>query len=476
MTILRFFTRAIFLLSLTSIAVLVATLTISGAFRPVRFFVAGPSDFSLSPVYAVFESGELYQLARTEERITDLQVGQDRMSWIDEDRTLIQWQNGQQQVMGTSFREGDNKTWWSNEDRFAWVQPQEANPDLKDIAVWNGSETMILARDAGELTHPYWLLDHRLWWFERMPRATNWNIMQWDGQEVTLVAETESTFYPSDIQFMSCGAFWVKQDSTLDPLQVWNGSMASITMDAEAPIQFVSSWDCQTFLFSTLYPWEARSENFLWDGEQLQRTPFEAINFLEPDTFFAAAPPVDDASDWTLHHLDHDGQSLQSIPIPQARLITQPQFSAIPLDADTLIVTVTNTSRIGDLYRWELAENQLYPITGEYRVREAYVSFSYQRLDLETNPKLVWCGGPADEIANTIYQWEARTNQVTVVQTDAVCSISVMSDGSLIGLTTRDGSEPPVFFRWDGQTSHLFPRNDQIGISTFIYSDWFILK
>jgi hypothetical protein len=240
--------------------------------------------------------------------------------------------------------------------------------------------------------------------------------------------------------------------------------------DTGSPIRSIGSWDCQTFLLVNDY------EQFIWDGTALYRYPFVFLSHLdESDIFLGAEPPVDESGDWTLHRW-RNGQILQSIVLPQSNRLTQPNFVAYPLNPQTLLVTIGNSGGLSDIARWDMATNQLHVITGNYGVRNVNGGLGFQVFGSDTDQRVAWCSGLATENTNTIYQWEARTNTVTPIQTNALCDLRSMSDGSLIGRTIPEQNKASVFFRWDGQTVHLFPRNDQVGIPTFIYSDWMTLE
>jgi hypothetical protein len=463
--LLRLFTRTAAVIFTTFILLLGGTMLASGAFRPVRFFVAGPGDITMNTLYAVFETGELYPFAGLGSSVLDLRLGLNSVTWLNGDLKMVHWQDGQRQIFGATSI-GQNR--WSFEDHIAWTQRQTQTPNRIEIGIWNGFDRFLLTRDVAEITQPTWTTDGRLWWLERTTTDQgSWWLMQWDGFEIVPLFETTSTH--DKIKFISCGALWFLQETAADPLRLWNGRMNEIPTGIVDPIMDVESWDCQTFRLGN------RTQDFVWNGKQLFSFPFDNLQHLDDANTFFGVEQLLNNDDWTIS-LWRDGQVLQSTTVPQSHLITNPRFTAYSFAPQTILIYLSNISRIGDLYGWDLETNQIYRISREYRIREMMFSFSFQVFGAESDQQLIWCGGPPEETTNTLYQWHPQTDQVSVVQTNALCSTRVMSDGSLIGLTQADSSEPPVFFRWDGHTMHLFPRNDEIESQTHIYSDWMTLE
>jgi hypothetical protein len=470
MSILRLFTRTTAIIFTTATLLVGGTMLASGAFRPVRFFLIRPNDFSIPPTVAIFETGEVYPFAPPEEEFWNSRVGTDIISWINQRDELVYWQNGRRQTIGKSLTGWMHYTHWSLDNPFAWVSPQTgtrtSTPPIKDIGLWDGTETTLISRNASEIKLLTWMSDHRLWWIEQKIGATDWQIMQWDGLETTVLFENIRS--AESVGIIDCGVIWFGKEAAADPFRLWNGTMTLIPLDEHNPIRYVDTRDCQTFHIGNM------SENFIWNGTQLHRFPFEEMRYLDSiDIYFGVERPLEDG-DWTLH-LWQNGQVLQSIAVPESRFfVNEPGFASYALDPQTILVAVSRAYKLGSIYRWNSETNELISITGEYEVRDTSGGLALEVFGPETDRRLAWCGGLPQESTNTVYQWEARTGITTPIQANALCTLNAMSDGSLLGTMSSGPNMSEMFFRWDGQTIHYFPKNYQFDDSSsiYIFPDW----
>lgn len=464
MSILPLFVRVTAVIFATLMVLLGGVMLASGAFRPVRFFLIRPNDLSVPPSVAIFETGEVYSLAPNWEQFLNTQTGPDIISWINQRDELIYWRNGRQVTLGRSFAGGNYYSRWSSDGQIAWVYPQPNLQYTKDIWVWDGAEITFIPRNASEITWPTWVSRQQLWWYELETGSIEWQIMQWDGSETKVLFENIPPTEPAEI--ISCGAIWFTQKSPLDPLRLWHNTMMEIGIDSKYPITDVKSSDCQTFLLKNQF------EHFIWDGRELHYFPFEDVVPLNNmNSYFGVEHLVN--GDWALH-VWRDGQDLQSTPVPQSRFLNMPNFTAYILDSQTLIISISRAPRIGDMYRWDLTNNELTSITGDYSARDVFGGLGLRVFGPETDRRVAWCGGLPGESTSTIFQWEARTNAITPIQANAQCILRPMSDGSLLGMMSSQQDMPEMFFVWDGQTMHYFPKNYEFqGSNSFtIASDW----
>ncbi len=162
---------------------------------------------------------------------------------------------------------------WSMDGRLAWVSDRD---DSTEVHIWDtGGATVILERGGPIGGPPCWTGDGLLLWSEQMSGVDAYQLVVWDGQSTTKLAEyTDSTEYACSPDHRL--AFKKGRD-----MLVWDGqSFVDVLPDHTAvnsrPIWlrngdliFRSTYIVQGQSLNDLYLWDGQSTRYLVKGAQV---------------------------------------------------------------------------------------------------------------------------------------------------------------------------------------------------------------
>lgn len=462
---LRFALKSILFLVCLFSLLLGGVVIAAGGLQATRFLLIQAPDKTLT---AVFENGQVERLTRPAEAVEQVEIYGNRLRWINQNHELVLWENGSRQVLSRTISDSYVVDYRPNPATFVWAE-HETDTETFSLRFWNGEQSVTVESGIREAIQLTWLSDGRLWWLE-LASDDRWQVMQWDGRKTTRLMADLNRIY--DLQFLSCGAFWFHQaDNAPNQLVIWNGQLH--TLDLPGPVRGLRSHDCQTFLLLSETVWNSgQDQHYLWSGDLVQLIP-APMGYLIDDRLLLTIVPSDKPDGQWRMTLWRDEQFWASVALPFGK--GTPIFAPPVLHTRTLMMfAIEETYPNGDLYAWDLGFGQLQTLTSPQTRSFLTGGTPFQWFGDDETGGVAWCSRDPRTRENTIYAWKPGRKAVTLVQSHADCMLRAMNDGSLVGVTQPNGTQPSGYYRWDNDQTVIFAYKPEYLTTVTEFSDWVV--
>lgn len=444
MTLLRLFTRAIFLLSLASIGLLTSILFVVGAFRPVRFFVAAGEIQRDQPVLLVSEAGQTLPI--TQRADTTLPF-QNRIAWLNDMFDLTFWENGRTRQLGQLPANSAQSAAWSVGGLLAWKQTVD---NQRHLMLWDGETSQDITPGSDSVDDFFWTSHNTLLWVETAADG-RWWLRRWADDVVTdLTAPSNQRV--TETQFFDCEGVVVHAG---DSVQLYHHGQLTAIPASLAEFDEIHTGDCQTYLLTGVGSVRERYD-VLWNGTEAEPLSFRGFGIRGEDEVIGIQTynELGSRSRLTLVHQQGDTQQVHEMELSQpvnypSLLFWEGSFSLWRIshfDSILLLLWNHDTDEVSQaVHHLDAGGRYIY---GEAQERAAW----FDSTRISTVNLTIWEN-------QQLSQHTLKISETPVVIRDA--KLQWMSDGTLmLGMVQDDlqvegESLYTHVYRWDGQ--HLYP-------------------
>lgn len=291
---MRFALRGVALTFVLITLLLGGVMAASGAFRPVRFFVAtGEIQW---PVILVSDAGETFTIPTI---LGDkMRIFQNRIVWLNQDAYLYFWENGQLQIMGRLWQT-DTDVRNAERSPHGLVAWDEKVSEHFDLMVWDGMASRNIAPESENLAVFFWTPENALLWIDS-DTSGSWRLRRWQEGVVTdLSAGNEPVIWTRNFDCEIVALYFE------DSVSLYHDGQLIVVPDSLSKFTNLQTEDCQTYLLKGVGSLDDPYD-VIWNGAEETRLAFEVDDIRGHDEVIGHQ--IGPENQFTLIHQQNNAQ------------------------------------------------------------------------------------------------------------------------------------------------------------------------